>query len=132
MKKKIIPLLLIATLALALILGYQFFFAPETSQGSKEVTLQIIAEEAGIDKSFTFKTDTELLFDLLKENEEELQLVYEEYDFGPMVTGFLGYQADAAKQEYYHSLVNGTDAATGPIEIPVTDGDTYVFEIRSW
>ena len=132
MKKKLLPLLLIATLALALILGYQFFFAPETSQGNKEVTLQIIAEEAGIDKSFTFKTDAELLFDLLKENEEELELVYEEYDFGPMVTGFLGYQADAAKQEDYHSLVNGTDAATGPIEIPVTDGDTYVFEIRSW
>lgn len=132
MKKKILPLLLIVAFALVLTVGYQFFFAPKTTEGSKEVTVQVIAEEAGIDKSFTFKTDTELLFDLLKENEEELQLVYEEYDFGPMVTGFLGYQADAAKQEYYHSLVNGADAATGPIEIPVTDGDIYVFEIRSW
>lgn len=132
MKKKLLPLIVIVTLAIALTLGYQFFFAPETEKGSKEVTVQIIAEEAGIDETFTFKTDTELLFDLLKENEEKLQLVYEEYDFGPMVTGFLGYQADAAKQEYYHSLVNGVDASTGPIEIPVIDKDVYVFEIRTW
>lgn len=132
MKKQIISLIAVIAVGALLFVGYKFLFAPETTQGEKQVTLQIIAADQNIDKTFELDTDTELMFDLLIEYTDDLGLVYEEYDFGPMITGLMGYTADAGKQEYYHLIVNGADAMTGPKEIPVTDGDAYIFELRTW
>ena len=55
----------------------------------------------------------------------------EEYDFGKMITGMMGYVADASS-EYFHVYINGEDATAGPAEIPLNDQDIYTFELKNF
>lgn len=130
MNKKITAIVVVLVLSAILFVGYNTFISPKGVEGAKEVTINIINEKEGVDETFTYNTDHEFLIQLLEENQEELGITLEEYDFGKMLTGMLGYVADSSS-EYFHTYVNGEDAATGVGEIPLNDQDTYTFELKS-
>ena len=132
MKKKIIAVLSVLVLFVLLYVGYNAFLAPKASEGSKEVTIQVIAEGQDIDKTFTFHTDHAFLTDLLKEKQKELGASLKSSDFGTMVTGMMDYEADESKNEFFLFRINGEDAAAGTDDTPIQDGDAYQFVLSKW
>lgn len=131
MNKKIILIASILVVAALLFIGYNTFLAPKGVEGSKEITIQIVAQEHNIDEVYTYKTEHEFLYDLMLEKQEELGASFEEYDFGIMVSGMGNYVAKS-DSEYFHITINGEDAVSGPKEIPINDQDTYKFELKSF
>ncbi|MBS4535470.1 DUF4430 domain-containing protein [Clostridium sp. D2Q-14] len=132
MNKKIRIIIVAILIAVLLFVGYNTFLAPKASKGEKEVTIQVIAEKEGIDKTFTYNTDHEFLLALLEEHEDELGATLTEYDFGVMVEGMMNYEANQDENEFFLITVNGEEATTGPSEIPLTDGDNYKFELTTY
>jgi len=132
MKNKLLVIILIVLGAALVLYGYNQFLAPKAVEGAKEVTIEVVVEKNNIDETFTFNTDHDFLYNLVKEKEEELGAIFKKYDFGTMITGMKGYEADESKNEYFHIYVNGEDATVGPEEIPLKDGDNYKFELKSW
>lgn len=130
MNKKLIAVLVIILLAVGGF-GLSKLLFPKGEEGSKEVTIEIIVESEGINYSETFKTDTLYVEELLKENTDELKVVTEDTQYGPMLVGLLDYKADATK-EFYSIQINGEDAMVGIKEIPVNNGDVYTFEIQGF
>lgn len=130
--KKLFTILSIVLIAIVLYLGYNTFLAPKGSKGEKEITMEIIVEEKNIDETFTYNTDYEFLYELMKENEKEIGATFEDSSLGAMLTGLMNYTADSDKNEYFHVLVNNEDAMTGVQEIPLNDQDHYKFELRKW
>jgi len=131
MSKKIIAIISVLVLAALAFAGYKAFLSPKGVEGAKEVTINIVIEKEGIDKTFTYNTNHEFLIQLLEENKEELGITFEEYDFGKMITGMMGYTVDP-NSEYFHIYVNGEDATTGVAEIPLNDQDSYTFELKNF
>lgn len=105
---------------------------PETVEGEKEVSIRIIIEEEGVDRLFTYRTDHDYLYALLKEKEEELGASFEEYSFGVMLAGLMDYRAEQARNEFFHISVNGEDAMEGIQQLPLKDGDIYTFKLMKW
>ena len=132
MNKKTINIILIVVLALLLLVAYNQFFAPQTVEGEKSITIEIVIEPEGIETLYEFNTDALVLYDLLIEHEEELVVYIEGTDYGPMLMGLEGYNSNPAKNEYYHILVNGEDGLVGIKDQPVNDGDIFRFELRTW
>ncbi|HCW73248.1 MAG TPA: hypothetical protein DHM90_05015 [Clostridiaceae bacterium] len=130
MNKKITSVLIILVLLLGG-LGLYNAFAPKGSEGSKEVTINIIVESEDINFSESFKSDELYLEGLLKEYSEELDVVTEETQYGPMLMGLKGYSTDITK-EFFNININGEDAMVGIKEIPVNDKDVYTFEVKGF
>ncbi len=128
--KKLIAILLVIGVAL-IGFGVYNLLSPGGDTGNKEVTIHIIAESEKIDVTEKYKTNEEFLEGLLKEKTKELNLVTKDTEYGPMVLGLKGYQADETK-EYFSIQVNGEDAMTGIKEIPIKDGDVYTFEVKGF
>lgn len=131
MNKKFTLIISILLLTLVAFVGYRVFLSPQGVEGDKEVTIHIINEKEDVDETFTYNTDYEFLLELLEENQEELGVTFEEYDFGTMITGMMNYEADA-DIEYFHTYINEDDAMTGPGEIPLNNQDKYTFELTDY
>ncbi|OPL07543.1 MAG: hypothetical protein AVO33_05325 [delta proteobacterium ML8_F1] len=132
MKKKLLSIIIVILLVAGLFWIYNYFFGPSVVQGEKTVTLEIANQKTGDDFSRVLTTEGETLYDLLLEQQNELAIVFEKYDFGFMVVGMLNYQATNENQEYFHLAVGGEDAMTGPQGIALADGETYSFSLRSF
>lgn len=128
MNKKLIAIISILAVTLLLFFGYKTFLAPEGIEGEKQVTIHVINEKENVDKTFEYKTYHEFLQGLLEEKQEELDITFEESEFGKMITGMLGYVTDINK-EYFHISVGNEDAQTGVSEIPLEDNETYTFKL---
>lgn len=129
MNKKAIIIGLVLLLGVVAFFGYDQFLAPKAQEGAKEVTIEIIAESQSINETFTFNTDTEFLYDLLVEKQEELQV---EFGDGGFVTGLMGYTANVENKEFFSLIINGEFAMTGAKETPVEDGTVFKFELTTW
>lgn len=129
MNKKLVAVLVILLLAVGGF-GLSKLLFPKGEEGSKEVTVNVIVESENIDYSKKFKTDALYVEELLKEN-EELKLVTEDTQYGPMLMGLLDYKVDATK-EFFSIQINGEDAMVGIKEIPIIDGDVYTFEVQGF
>lgn len=132
MNKKAGIIIAAVLVAVLLFVGYNTFLAPKAVEGEKEVTIQVIAEEEGIDETFTYNTDHEFLLALLEENEDELGATLVESDYGIMVEGMASYEINPEKSEFFLISVNGEDATTGVADIPLNDGDEYKFELDTY
>ncbi len=130
MNKKLVAVLVIILLALGGF-GLSKLLFPKGEAGTKEVTVNIIVANENIDYTKSFKTDALYVEELLNENTEELKVVTEDTQYGPMLVGLLDYKADATK-EFYSIKINGEDAMVGIKEIPVNDGDEYTFEVQGF
>ncbi|HHT50967.1 MAG TPA: DUF4430 domain-containing protein [Eubacteriaceae bacterium] len=129
--KKLLSILLILIVGIILYFGYNTFLAPKGVEGLKEVTIQIIINSQNINETFTYKSDQEFLYELMKEKEDALKASFEETSLGNMVTGLMGYTANPAS-EYFHILINNEDSMTGVDEIPLADKDKYILELREF
>lgn len=131
MNKKITVIIAVLVLAALAFVGYKTFISPKGVEGAKDVTINIVIEKEGIDETFTYSTDHEFLIELLEEKQDELEITFEEFDFGKMISGMMGYTADSTS-EYFHIYVNEEDSTTGVGEIPLNDQDTYTFELKNF
>ena len=130
MNKKLLAVLVVILLAVGG-LGLSRMLAPKGEEGTKEVTVQVLIASENIDFTDTYKTDTLYLEELLKEQADTLMPETEDTQFGPMLVGLMGYQADTNK-EYFNIKINGEDAMVGIKEIPVNEGDVFTFEVSGF
>lgn len=130
MNKKLLAVLVVILLAVGG-LGLSRILAPKGEEGTKEVTVQVLIASENIDFTDSYKTDTLYLEELLKEQADILMPETEDTQFGPMLVGLMGYQADTNK-EYFNIKINGEDAMVGIKEIPVNEGDVFTFEVSGF
>ena len=113
--------------AVLLLAGYYLFLAPKPSEGEKSVTIEIVIEREGIDKTFHYDTDDAFVSELLLEK-DELQAQGTDGQYGYFITSLLGVEADA-DSEYYNIKENGVDATVGVSQLSLIDGSTYTFSL---
>lgn len=128
MKKKIGLSLLVVAAAALLIAGYALFGAPKAAAGAKTVTVQVVAEERGVRKTFTFHTSRSYVAELLEDQKSGLQAEMQDGKYGKFVSGLLGVKANS-KAEYFNVKVDGKDAAVGVSQLPLENGKTYTFTL---
>lgn len=133
MSKKISLVIASVVLAAALLIGGYFLIfgnnsAPEV--GQKNVTIQIIAERADVDKTFTYDTDLKFVSELLLEK-TELEVIASEGTYGLFIESMLGVEADASS-EFFNVKENSTDSMFGVSELPLVDGNTYTFTLTTF
>lgn len=122
MKKKqnaILAAALVVLCVLAAIL-YQNF-KPETTKGSKEITVTVIHADQS-EKDFTYHTDAEYLGEVLL---AEGLIDGEDGDYGLFVTTVDGEIADDAEQQWWCLTKNGETVNTGVDLTPIADGEHY-------
>ena len=123
MKNKKMILVAVALIAcVAVMLGIFLATRPETTQGSKTVTVTVVHKD-GSEKVFTCQTEEEFLGKVLV-NENIVVGNYGE--FGLFFDTADGEKADWNVDNGWGQVFVGEEAAiTGADQIPITDGGTY-------
>ena len=123
MKNKKMILVAVALIAcVAVMLGIFLTTRPETTQGSKTVTVTVVHKD-GSEKVFTCQTEEEVLGKVLV-NENIVVGNYGE--FGLYFDTADGEKADWNVDNGWWQVFVGEEAAiTGADQIPITDGGTY-------
>ena len=123
MKNKKMILVAVALIAcVAVMLGIFLTTRPETTQGSKTVTVTVVHKD-GSEKVFTCQTEEEFLGKVLV-NENIVVGNYGE--FGLYFDTADGEKADWNVDNGWWQVFVGEEAAiTGAAQIPTTDGGTY-------
>ncbi len=121
--KKIIALAAVVLVAVLMFFAYTAF-KPQTSAGSKSLTIEVInsAQESTV---YEVKTDAEFLQGAM-DAAEGLEYTYSEGQYGAVVETVNGesgiYEKDGA---YWGFYINGDYCNYGISEQPVTDGDAF-------
>ena len=123
MKNKKVLFAVIALVAVVgLMLGVWFATRPQTQEGSKEITVQVVHKD-GSEKTVTYCTDEEYLDKVLLA--EQLITGYED-QYGLVVETVDGERADWQQDNAYWAIYIGEEAATTGISgVVVTDGAAY-------
>ncbi len=123
MKNKKLWLGLVALIAaVAVLFGVYMAAKPETTQGSKTITVSVTHKD-GSEKNFTYHTDEEYLGPCLL---AEGLVEGENGSFGLMITTVDGETADWNADQSYWALYIGQEyASTGADTTPVNDGDSF-------
>ena len=123
MKQKRKALLGLAVLlcAAALLAGIYLTFRPQTVEGAKTVTGEVIAGGETV-QTHTIQTDAEYLRGAL---EQEKMVGGEESAYGLFLLTVDGITADEAKQEWWCVTKEGGQVDTGVDATPIADGDHF-------
>lgn len=124
MKKNTKLILAVAAVAalIAILLGVWFATRPETTQGAKTITVEVVHKD-GSTKTFTCHTDEEYLAEVLV---REGIVEDNQGPYGLYILVADGERADYDTDGAYWSVLqNGEPAATGASEVPVHDGDSF-------
>lgn len=122
MNKKIIIAIIAFLLVIAAVVGAYAVFGPKTTEGSKDVTIEVI-DDKGESKKYEIKTDA--LY--LNEAMEEAGITYDAE--GTYVNAVNGVTADYnVDQSYWAFYVNDQYCNFGITEQPVNDGDSFKIE----
>lgn len=125
-KKKVIIAVVALITAVAVFAGVYFAFGrPETSAGSKTVTIEVAAPDYS--NTHKIKTDAEFLGDALK---EEGIIEGEESQYGIFITSVDSIKADDSKQQWWCITKGGADVMTGVDVTPIADGDTFELTLK--
>lgn len=125
-KKKVIIAVVALITAVAVFAGVYFAFGrPETSAGSKTVTIEVAAPDYS--NTHKIKTDAEFLGDALK---EEGIIEGEESQYGLFITSVDSIKADDSKQQWWCITKGGADVMTGVDVTPIADGDTFELTLK--
>lgn len=125
-KKKVIIAVVALIAAIAVFAGVYFAFGrPETSAGSKTVTIEVVAPNYS--NTHKIKTDAEFLGDALK---EEGIIEGEESQYGLFITSVDSIKADDSKQQWWCITKGGADVMTGVDVTPIADGDTFELTLK--
>lgn len=119
--KKLIVAVVAIVAVIALMVGIYFATRPETSEGSKAITVTVVHKD-GSEKVFEYKTDAEFLGEVLY---GEGLIKAEGVDEG-MFNIVDGEKADWNTDKSYWSLYEGEEYATQGVDTtPIEDGDTF-------
>ena len=120
MKKRSIIIAIIAfVLVVGAVAGVWLAFGPGTSEGEKEITIEVI-DNKGEAKKYELNTDALYLNEAMK----EAGILYEAE--GTYVNSINGITADYDKDQSYWSFeVNGEYCNLGIFDQPVNDGDSF-------
>ena len=124
MKKnsKIIIIVVAVVVVIALFLGVWLTNRPETTQGSKTFTVEVVHSD-GSSKTFTYHTDEEYLGPVLL---AEGLIAGEESQYGLTVITVDGEDAVWESDGAYWALFVGEEyGTTGVDTTPVNDGDSF-------
>ncbi len=125
-KKKVIIAVVALIAAVCVFAGVYFAFGrPETSAGSKTVTIEVAAPDYS--NTYKIKTDAEFLGDALK---EEGIIEGEESQYGLFITSVDSIKADDSKQQWWCITKGGADVVTGVDVTPIADGDTFELTLK--
>ena len=127
--KKIVVVISTLLFCAAMLAIYFLAIVPPKSIGKKYLTLTIKYSDA----EYVYEglvTETETVFDFVKEYDEKLKLglEYENSAFGAYVTGFKDTLQNTEKGYYYTFKINDVSAEVGVSAAPIADGDNIVFE----
>ena len=120
-KKKALLGLAVLLCAAALLAGIYLTFRPQTQQGAKTVTVEVIAAGETV-QTHTIHTDAEYLRGAL---EQEEMVAGEESSYGLFIKTVDGITADDAKQEWWCVTKDGGQVDTGVDSTPIADGDRF-------
>lgn len=121
--KKIVLAVLALVLVIAVMAGVYLTTRPQSVEGSKQVTIQIVHKD-GTEKNLEFGTDHAYLADLLLE--KELVTGYASEEFGFTIESVDGVVADWAVDGAYWALYEGEEYATASAAgIVLVDGGIY-------
>ena len=118
-KKKALLALAVLLCAAALLAGIYLTFRPQTVEGAKTVTVEVIAGGETV-QTHTIQTDAEYLRGAL---EQEKMVGGEESAYGLFLLTVDGITADDAKQEWWCVTKEGGQVDTGVDATPIADGD---------
>ena len=125
-KKKVIVAVVALIAAVCVFAGvYYAFGRPETSAGSKTVTIEVAAPDYS--NTHKIKTDAEFLGDALK---EEGIIEGEESQYGLFITSVDSIKADDSKQQWWCITKGEADVMTGVDVTPIADGDTFELTLK--
>ena len=103
------------------------FAGPDTSEGSKTVTIQVVDDQQNL-TSYETRTDAEYLRQAM-ESCKGLTFIGSEGPYGLMLQTINGVTADYDKDQAWWSIyVNDELASYGVDQQPVTDGDVFRLE----
>ena len=127
--KKIVVVISTLLFCAAMLAIYFLAIVPPKSIGKKYLTLTIKYSDA----EYVYEglvSETETVFDFVKEYDEKLKLglEYENSAFGAYVTGFKDTLQNTEKGYYYTFKINDVSAEVGVSAAPIADGDNIVFE----
>lgn len=132
-KQNKVSVLVVAVVLIAL-LGVGSYGIGKMKEGGsgeeKSFTVQIQDQSSGVDETIKAEGDQEVLEDWLRENKEEIGLIYNDSEYGMFVTGFYGDEADEGQQEWWCVSENGESSEVGVGEIEIDDGDEFLFELK--
>ena len=122
-KKGLIGIIAVVAVVAVMAVCYTMF-APKASQGSKNITIEVInsAQESTV---YEVSTDAEFLADAFKDA-KGLEVTSEEGAYGIMITAVNGEEAVwEVNQAYWSIMVNGDYGMYGATEQVVNDGDVF-------
>lgn len=119
-KKRIIICVAVIALLAGIFAGIYFVTKPDTSPGTKVITIDVIAD--GKAETFEIKTDAQYL----KQALEQEHLIDGRTDAGSFfVTTVNGYTADTTKEEWWCLSKGGEMLMTGLGDTAIANGDEY-------
>ena len=125
MKNKKIFLTLIAVVAVVSVMLFAYkTYAPKTSEGSKNITIEVINSAQEV-TTYTLSTDAEYLEQAFAET-EGLEITNEEGPYGMTIMAVNGEEARyEVNNAYWSIMVNGEYSMYGASEQVVNDGDVF-------
>ncbi|MBP3852429.1 MAG: DUF4430 domain-containing protein [Erysipelotrichaceae bacterium] len=111
---------------IAVFLGIYKMNTPQSVQGDKAYTLEVVDKE-GKSTKYESRTDAEFLSQAMEELQEQQDFSFEgdKTEYGIMITSVNGTQAKDSDKAYWAIYVNDEYGQYGADSQPVTDGDAF-------
>ena len=124
----IVSSIIIVALSVGLILIYRNYLDRQTEKGEKNITVQVVAERLGYEKTYVIKTKSKYLKKPLQDNIKIEVTHYPGYgDFVDVVDEII-----PAENEFWYITINGKDGSLGIDVQPIKDGDKIIFVLTEF
>ncbi len=128
--KTLLTAAIVLFLAVVVFFSVYSLFAPQTTEGAKEITIEV-TDHAQKNTTYVVHTDAEYLIDAMKDTPK---LTFSGYEgaYGLTLISINGVSADWEKDNAFWCIyVNGEQGTYGVDTQPVNDGDTFRFAYTS-
>ncbi len=105
-------------------------FFGEDPENIDEITLNIFNKSGDAIYNKKIITDEKYLFDVLLENKEEINMVYEDDQYGAYIVSLMG--IEQGNNYYWSYYINNEYASTGVSNCELTDDAIYDFKIEQF